>query len=46
MLAASDVIANDGMGQDAHGVWTTPNGDRVAWFGDPDGNVLSLTQFR
>jgi catechol 2,3-dioxygenase-like lactoylglutathione lyase family enzyme len=35
----------DGMEQDAHGVWTTPNGDRIAWFTDPDGNVLSLTEF-
>ena len=35
----------DGVEQDAHGVWTTPNGDRVAWFADPDGNVLSLTEF-
>jgi catechol 2,3-dioxygenase-like lactoylglutathione lyase family enzyme len=35
----------DGMQQDAQGVWTTPGGDRVAWFSDPDGNVLSLTEF-
>jgi catechol 2,3-dioxygenase-like lactoylglutathione lyase family enzyme len=35
----------DGMGQDENGVWTTPGGDKVAWFADPDGNVLSLTQF-
>jgi len=35
----------DGMDQDAHGVWTTPGGDQIAWFNDPDGNVLSLTQF-
>src|SRR3954451_16296575 len=35
----------DGIEQDAQGVWTTPGGDRVAWFTDPDGNVLSLTQF-
>jgi catechol 2,3-dioxygenase-like lactoylglutathione lyase family enzyme len=35
----------DGMEQDAQGVWTTPTGDRIAWFTDPDGNVLSLTQF-
>ena len=35
----------DGVEQDAHGAWTTPNGDRVAWFADPDGNVLSLTEF-
>jgi catechol 2,3-dioxygenase-like lactoylglutathione lyase family enzyme len=26
------------------GIWTTPNGDKVAWFTDPDGNVLSLSQ--
>lgn len=36
----------EGVEQDAKGVWTTPNGDRVAWFTDPDGNVLSLTQLR
>jgi predicted enzyme related to lactoylglutathione lyase len=36
----------DGMDQDGDGIWTTPGGDRVAWFADPDGNVLSLTQFR
>jgi catechol 2,3-dioxygenase-like lactoylglutathione lyase family enzyme len=33
-----------GMDQDAHGVWRSPSGARVAWFQDPDGNVLSLTQ--
>jgi catechol 2,3-dioxygenase-like lactoylglutathione lyase family enzyme len=35
----------DGMDQDQNGVWTTPGGDQVAWFSDPDGNNLSLTQF-
>ena len=35
----------DGMDQDEDGVWTTPGGDKVAWFTDPDSNVLSLTQF-
>jgi predicted enzyme related to lactoylglutathione lyase len=36
----------DGFGQDPNGVWTAPGGGaRVAWFADPDGNVLSLTQF-
>jgi catechol 2,3-dioxygenase-like lactoylglutathione lyase family enzyme len=35
----------DGMDQDASGIWTTPGGDKVAWFADPDGNVLSLTEF-
>ena len=32
------------MGQDAQAIATFPNGDRVAWFKDPDGNVLSLSQ--
>ncbi|HMC44756.1 MAG TPA: VOC family protein [Caballeronia sp.] len=31
--------------QDASGVWTTPDGSGVSWFRDPDGNLLSLTQF-
>lgn len=35
----------DGMDQDAAGIWTTPGGDQVAWFHDPDANTLSLTQF-
>jgi hypothetical protein len=34
----------DGMPQDDSGVWTSPNGAQVAWFKDPDGNLLSLTQ--
>jgi catechol 2,3-dioxygenase-like lactoylglutathione lyase family enzyme len=38
-------------GQDDRGIWTAPavdnatGGARVAWFKDPDGNVLSVTQF-
>lgn len=32
-------------GQDEQGVWYSPSGAKVAWFKDPDGNVLSLTQF-
>ena len=32
-----------GLEQDQLGVWTTPGGSRVAWFTDPDGNILSLT---
>lgn len=35
----------DSMDQDDLGIWTTPGGDRVAWFKDPDGNSLSLTTF-
>ena len=34
----------EGMDQDAHGIWSSPSGARVAWFKDPDGNTLSLTQ--
>ena len=30
---------------DPHGIWNAPSGARVAWFKDPDGNVLSLTEF-
>jgi catechol 2,3-dioxygenase-like lactoylglutathione lyase family enzyme len=32
-------------GQDERGIWTSPSGAKVAWFKDPDGNILSLTQF-
>jgi len=28
------------------GIWTTPNGDKVAWFRDTDGNVLSVSQHK
>jgi predicted enzyme related to lactoylglutathione lyase len=34
----------DGMEQSEDGVWTSPGGARIAWFKDPDGNTLSLTQ--
>jgi predicted enzyme related to lactoylglutathione lyase len=30
--------------QDGTGVWTAPSGSRIAWFEDPDGNVLSFQQ--
>jgi catechol 2,3-dioxygenase-like lactoylglutathione lyase family enzyme len=30
--------------QDDLGIWVSPNGSKVAWFKDPDGNVLSLTE--
>lgn len=33
------------MQQDALGIWTAPNGAKVFWFKDPDGNLLSLTEF-
>ena len=46
-LAAKGVVFTryEGMDQDENGVWTTPGGEQVAWFPDPDGNTLSLTQF-
>lgn len=34
-----------GLQQDGLGIWTSPKGARVAWFHDPDGNILSVTQF-
>ena len=30
--------------QDALGIWTAPTGEKVAWFKDPDGNILSVSQ--
>ena len=46
-LAAKGVLflRYAGMDQDATGIWSTPGGDQVAWFADPDGNTLSLTRF-
>jgi catechol 2,3-dioxygenase-like lactoylglutathione lyase family enzyme len=45
-LARADVRTErfEMMDQDEAGIWTTPGGDRVAWFKDPDGNTLSVTQ--
>ena len=46
-LAGKGVSTNiyEGMGQDARGIWTAPDGSaRVAFFNDPDGNGLSITQ--
>jgi catechol 2,3-dioxygenase-like lactoylglutathione lyase family enzyme len=34
-----------GMPQDDLGIWTAPSGARIAWFKDPDGNILSITEF-
>lgn len=34
----------EGFGQDESGIWTAPSGNKVAWFKDPDGNVLSISQ--
>jgi catechol 2,3-dioxygenase-like lactoylglutathione lyase family enzyme len=46
LVAAGVVFSRyDGMDQDEYGVWTAPGGAKIAWFSDPDGNTLSLTQF-
>ena len=35
----------EGLTQSDKGVWHSPNGAAVAWFKDPDGNILSITQY-
>ncbi|GAA3191946.1 VOC family protein [Actinocorallia longicatena] len=45
VLLGVEFTRHPGMDQDDLGVWTSPSGERVAWFADPDGNTLSLTQF-
>jgi len=30
--------------QDDHGIWLSPSGASIAWFKDPDGNILSVTE--
>jgi catechol 2,3-dioxygenase-like lactoylglutathione lyase family enzyme len=35
----------EGFGQSEVGIWRAPSGAKVAWFKDPDGNLLSVTQF-
>ena len=35
-----------GAAQSPHGVWIAPGGDKVAWFKDPDGNLLSISEHK
>ena len=46
-LKAAGVVFQryEGMNQDGDGIWQAPSGALVAWFRDPDGHVLALTQF-
>lgn len=46
-LAASNVSMEryEWIQQDAVGIWTAPSGARVAWFKDPDGNLISVAQY-
>jgi catechol 2,3-dioxygenase-like lactoylglutathione lyase family enzyme len=34
----------EGLKQDEKGIWASPTGARVAWFRDPDGNILSISE--
>ena len=51
--AAVDRLARSGvhferyphLPQDERGIWTAPDDTKVGWFSDPDGNILSLTEF-
>jgi catechol 2,3-dioxygenase-like lactoylglutathione lyase family enzyme len=36
----------DFLDQDEQGVWSAPSGAKVAWFPDPDGNILSVTEYK
>jgi catechol 2,3-dioxygenase-like lactoylglutathione lyase family enzyme len=47
-LRAAGVVFQryEGMNQDDDDIWHAPSGALVAWFRDPDGHVLSLTQFK
>ena len=33
-----------GLPQAENGIWDAPSGARIAWFKDPDGNLLSIAQ--
>jgi len=47
-LRAAGVVFQryEGLNQGDDGIWSAPSGALVAWFQDPDGHVLSLTQFK
>lgn len=46
MLASRGVVFEcyEFLAQDDLGIWSTPTGAKVAWFKDPDGNLLSISQ--
>jgi catechol 2,3-dioxygenase-like lactoylglutathione lyase family enzyme len=47
-LAAKGVAFEryEGLPQDDEGIWTAPDGTKVAWFKDPDGNLLGVVQYQ
>jgi catechol 2,3-dioxygenase-like lactoylglutathione lyase family enzyme len=46
-LAAAGISPQvyEGFGQSEAGIWLAPSGAKVVWFKDPDGNLLSVTEF-
>lgn len=42
--AGIPLVRVPGLQQDELGVWSAPGGAKVAWFRDPDGNMLSISQ--
>ena len=44
MNAGVSLERYDFLKPDELGIWTSPTGARVAWFKDPDGNTLSLSE--
>ena len=44
LQAAGVVFERYDFPQDELGIWTAPGGAKVAWFKDPDGNILSVSQ--
>lgn len=42
--AGVEFVRYPNMDQDELGIWTSPAGAQVAWFKDPDGNTLSVSQ--
>jgi catechol 2,3-dioxygenase-like lactoylglutathione lyase family enzyme len=46
VAAGVEFLRFQGMNDNDHrGIWNSPSGARIAWFKDPDGNVLSVTEF-
>jgi len=43
--AGIDLEIFEGLNQSSNGIWQSPSGAKVAWFKDPDGNLLSVTEF-
>ncbi|HEX3887699.1 MAG TPA: VOC family protein [Phenylobacterium sp.] len=45
MRAGVTIERHEGFRHEANGVWQAPDGARVVWFRDPDGNLLSAVQY-